>query len=205
MPSRSKSVATNHDAPVVRGLQRPGGRTEKVRAAVSAAVLALIKEGVTEFTISDVAARSGSSRSTIYARWPTREDLIAEALRAHNSGFRVPAMSDWREYLYAVGNAFLTFSSKPDEVAINSLSAYLGHGFLQAETWRQWSSITEEVSAPLIEAQKAGKIRPDANLRIVIASLFTTISGLIIVAKFKPTKQWLRDLVDHHIRACEPH
>ena len=59
-----------------RGSIRPGGRTERVRQSVANAVLQLIKDGKTDFTITDVAEYSGIARSTIYARWPGREQLL---------------------------------------------------------------------------------------------------------------------------------
>lgn len=180
---------------MTRGTIRPGGRTERVRQKIAATVLQFIKDDKTEFTILDVTQVSGIARSTIYARWPTREALIAEALNAHNSTFQVEAKDDWRKHLHAIALAFRDFSVRPDEIAINGLTAKLARGLLSEETLRQWQSISHEMSAPLRVAQAKGEIRQDVDTSMLIATLFTTIAGLIGLAKETPTDDYLAGLV----------
>jgi AcrR family transcriptional regulator len=63
-------------------MQRPGGRTERVRRQVVAATVALLAEdGVPGITVEAVASRSGVARTTIYRRWATPEALMLDALR----------------------------------------------------------------------------------------------------------------------------
>jgi AcrR family transcriptional regulator len=63
-------------------MQRPGGRTERVRKQVVAATVALLaEEGVGGISVESVATRSGVARTTIYRRWGSRESLMLEALR----------------------------------------------------------------------------------------------------------------------------
>jgi AcrR family transcriptional regulator len=188
---------------MTRGNIRPGGRTERVRQTVAATVLHLIKSGATEFSMLDVAEQSGIARSTIYARWPTRDALIAEALMTHNSTFQVEPRSDWRDHLRAIAIAFRDFSSEPDEIAINGLIASLGPGFLDEETRRQWLSIAHDMGEPLRMAQLAGAIRPEVDISVVISTLFTTISGLIVIAKDRPDDAYLEQLTNLLIRGCE--
>jgi AcrR family transcriptional regulator len=188
---------------MTRGNIRPGGRTERVRQSVAATVLHLIKSGATEFSMLDVAEQSGIARSTIYARWPTREALIAEALTTHNSTFQVKPWPDWRDHLRAIAAAFRDFSSDPDEIAINGLIASLGPGFLNEETRRQWLSISHDMGEPLRAAQRAGSIRPDVDVTVVIATLFTSIAGMIVMAKDRPDDAHLEQLTNLLIRGCE--
>lgn len=188
---------------MTRGSIRPGGRTERVRQAVAATVLQIIKAGGTEFTMLDVAEQSGIARSTIYARWPTREALIAEALSEHNATFQVESRADWREHLHVAAIAFRDFSARPDEIAITGLTAYLGPGFLDEETHRQWEAISNRMAEPLHAAQQRGEIRPDRDVVLIIATLFTTISGSIVIAKDVPSDAYLRQLVDLLIAGAE--
>lgn len=187
---------------MARGTIRPGGRTEKVRKAVASAVLAFLKEGSTEFSVMDVVQKSGIARSTLYARWPTREALIAEALTAHNSEFRFAQSGDWRRDLHEMARAFRDFAMDPAEIAINSAIAYMGPGFLHEETWRQWQSISRRMAEPLRQAQAAGEIRPDIDPTLVISSIFTVITGLIVIAKQRPEDAYLKQLVDIQISGC---
>ncbi|WP_283133842.1 TetR/AcrR family transcriptional regulator [Rhizohabitans arisaemae] len=66
------------------GTTRPPGRprSEKAEKAIIQATLDLIGEGVgiREITIEAVAARAGVGKTTIYRRWPGREELIVDAL-----------------------------------------------------------------------------------------------------------------------------
>jgi hypothetical protein len=56
---------------------------------------------------------------------------------------------------------------------------------------------------PLREAQRAGLIRPDVDITMVIATLFTSIAGLIVIAKDRPDDDHLEQLTNLLIRGCE--
>ena len=60
--------------------QRPGGRSARVREAVLAATAAELSErGFAAMTIEDIATRSGVHKTTIYRRWSTLSQLVADA------------------------------------------------------------------------------------------------------------------------------
>jgi AcrR family transcriptional regulator len=66
-------------------LQRPGGRSARVRAAVHAAVLELVTENPWDaLTVAMVAERSGVHQATIYRRWDSLagvlDDVVAEQI-----------------------------------------------------------------------------------------------------------------------------
>jgi AcrR family transcriptional regulator len=61
--------------------RRPGGRTERNRAAVLRATLSVLAEqGFAALTVEAVAERSDVHRTTIYRRWGSADGLIAAAL-----------------------------------------------------------------------------------------------------------------------------
>jgi AcrR family transcriptional regulator len=63
-------------------MQRPGGRTERVRKQVVTATVELLAEGgVTAVSVDTVAQRSSVARTTIYRRWGSTELILLEALR----------------------------------------------------------------------------------------------------------------------------
>ncbi|EFC84952.1 TetR-like C-terminal domain-containing protein [Parafrankia sp. EUN1f] len=70
------------------GRQRPGGafgpaRDETRNARIINAVLDLIVEsGYADLTMGAVAARAGVAKATVYRRWASREDLVADALES---------------------------------------------------------------------------------------------------------------------------
>lgn len=56
--------------------------TERTDAILAAAAELLLEVGFDRFRVQDVAERAGSSTATIYRRWPKKEALLAEAIRA---------------------------------------------------------------------------------------------------------------------------
>jgi AcrR family transcriptional regulator len=65
-------------------MQRPGGRSARVREAVHEAVLALLHErSWEELGISAVAERSGVHQATIYRRWRSMPVLLDDVVAEH--------------------------------------------------------------------------------------------------------------------------
>lgn len=63
---------------------RPGGRSARVVAAVREATLELLLEqGYDGFEIPDAARNAGVHSSTIYRRWPTKQELVADTIGNH--------------------------------------------------------------------------------------------------------------------------
>jgi AcrR family transcriptional regulator len=66
-------------------------RNEAVDDAVTAAALALVAEvGIEAFSVAEVCARTGIARTTVYRRYPTRDDLIQAALARINDDLETP-------------------------------------------------------------------------------------------------------------------
>jgi AcrR family transcriptional regulator len=70
---------------------RPGRkRSAESRAAILAATMALIREvGYAQLTIEGIAARAGVGKQTIYRWWPSRADVLLEAL-ADEADLEIP-------------------------------------------------------------------------------------------------------------------
>ncbi|MFC8531762.1 TetR-like C-terminal domain-containing protein [Nocardia sp. NPDC057227] len=92
------------------GRQRPSGafgpvRDEARNARIIDAVLDLIVEGgYADLTMAAVAARAGVAKATVYRRWASREDLVADALESvmlPTVPTGVPAAATLREDLIA--------------------------------------------------------------------------------------------------------
>jgi AcrR family transcriptional regulator len=63
------------------GERRPGGRSARVRHDVMAATPNLLVEtGYDALSIEAVADRAGVHKTTVYRRWPTKAELVADAL-----------------------------------------------------------------------------------------------------------------------------
>lgn len=61
--------------------RRTGGRSARVvRDVLEASIDVLGHSGYSGFSFEEVAARAGVSRTTVYRRWPTKQDLVRAAL-----------------------------------------------------------------------------------------------------------------------------
>ncbi|MBL7495771.1 TetR/AcrR family transcriptional regulator C-terminal ligand-binding domain-containing protein [Frankia sp. CNm7] len=70
-----------------RGRPRDPALDDRVLAA---AVAELAERGVAEFSLTSVAARARAAKRSIYARWPTREDLMLAGMSTLAAGLVPP-------------------------------------------------------------------------------------------------------------------
>ena len=75
--------------------QQPVRRGEHARQRVlrAAALDVLADDGLPGFTIEAVAQRAGASKTTLYRRWASREELLAEAMDEFACGARFRRLS----------------------------------------------------------------------------------------------------------------
>jgi AcrR family transcriptional regulator len=67
----------------VRGPTRRPGRPRSAQAhaaILDAAVALFVEEGFEGMSVEAVAARAGAGKATIYRRWPSKEDLVIDAI-----------------------------------------------------------------------------------------------------------------------------
>lgn len=196
------SQQKRHSGAAGRGALRPGGRTERVRMAVATTVLGFIQNGLIDFSVQDVANSAGVSRSTLYARWPTREALITEALTVHSLEFQFEPGANWEETLRNLVYSFRDFSLRPTEIAINSFAAFSKGGFISQETGRIWSCLTNDAAEYLEKAKTEGLIRPEVDPKSVVTSILSSISGLVVIGKIEPDDEMMENMIDIYINGC---
>ncbi|MGW2841064.1 TetR/AcrR family transcriptional regulator [Streptomyces sp. NPDC001493] len=161
------------------GRQRPSGafgpvRDETRNARIIEAVLDLIVEnGYAELTMASVAARAEVAKATVYRRWASREDLVADALESLMLPAAVPAevtaAATLREDLIAT----LTHSSACLQPRGRRFSAVLaaatGSHPQITDTLRERyiAGQREGIAACLHRAQKRGEITAEKVERLL--------------------------------------
>jgi len=87
--------------------RRPGRpRSPEAHAAILRAAVELVAaEGLHGLSMEAIAARAGVGKATIYRRWRTKEDLVAEALRSVAQTPEVPDTGSVRGDLAAAARA----------------------------------------------------------------------------------------------------
>ena len=76
MPSTSRSHRPDAYPSPRRGSARE-------HAILDAAVQLLAETGYERITVDQIAARAGASKATMYRRWPSKAELVGDALRRH--------------------------------------------------------------------------------------------------------------------------
>lgn len=185
-----------------RKQSRPGGRTEKNRQAVAAAVLQLIKEGRLDFEIQEVAALAGVHRTTLFRRWPDRGALIAEAMAEHVSRLSISLTGDWKEDLRRITYGMRDFLSDPVELAMNRMLAITDNEIFHEQMLRHWAPIIEVFRVPMREAQRRGELSEDVDPSAVMWLITSSILVGTVFMRSPPTDDLVERLMNQALRGC---
>jgi len=182
--------------------KRPGGRTERNRQKVAAAVLQLIAEGRLDFGLQEVAVLAGVHRSTLFRRWPDRSALITEALAEHVSHLSIEFCGDWQEDLRRIAFGMRDFLDDPVEIAMNRLLVASDNEDFREQMSRHWVPVIEALHLPLVAARAAGEISPHVEPATLIGMLISPIIVSTVLMRVTPGDAFLRQLIEQTILAC---
>ncbi|GAA3376526.1 TetR/AcrR family transcriptional regulator [Streptomyces sannanensis] len=172
------------------------------RAILEAALEQLSTVGWNGLTMEGVAAGAQTGKAAVYRRWPSKEDLVADALRAGLPGFdEAPDRGSVREDLYQLCRQLRdTMFSRPG-FALRSVLYECD----SAAAERFQSLILRQVVEPSVQLVKAvvdrgiarGEVRPDAAADLV----FDVIPGLMMYRSKVCGSEWpdedLARMIDH--------
>jgi AcrR family transcriptional regulator len=157
------------------GEQRPGGRATRVRNAVLVATAELLDEiGHEAMTYDEIASRAGVDKTTVYRRWPSKLELIADALDLHSEQqVPVPDTGTLAGDLTALAAAVTANITSPGGARRStSMVAATAHSDELAETVHQFMSRRVALTAPIVErAIGRGELPADTDPRLVIEAL----------------------------------
>jgi AcrR family transcriptional regulator len=117
------------------GTQRTGGRSARVKqAALQSALQELVEVGYADFSIAGVARRAGVHETTLYRRWPRREDLIIDAAM-HFADQRLPVPDTGKleeDLRIVVGNIARLIESPAGQALLSASIALQGRAEFRA-------------------------------------------------------------------------
>lgn len=163
---------------------RTGGRSAAVRAAVRTAVLDLLREGRTDFSVADVARLAEIHRSTVYRWWPTRVALVEEALIEHSRHLAVPDTGSWPGDAAALARALAEFFADPVERTLNTILAADTDPEVAAAQHAHWRPVEQRLRTPIDRARARGDLRADTQTDLVIQML---VGPLLLHATYAHT------------------
>lgn len=147
---------------------RAGGRSEIVRQTVATTVLEMLREGNSAFSVAEVAKRAGIHRSTVYRWWPTRLELVKEALTMHTARLVVPDTGSWVTDVEALTRELADFFSDPVEAAMNAVLASDMNSEVANTQREHWAPIMRDLSGIVGRAKARGEVRTDVSPRFVL-------------------------------------
>jgi AcrR family transcriptional regulator len=171
-----RDVSTSTDVP-----SRPPGRPRSARShqAILDATLELLAEsGFQGASVESIAARAGVGKTTIYRRWRSKEQLIADALAQLRPQCQMPDTGDLRRDVHAFVECTVTVD---DAMARQILAFVIGSGqrnpdFLDVYWSNCMASRRSAIAERLTRAKARGELRTDVNadlaMDLVLGAVF---------------------------------
>lgn len=157
------------------GEQRPGGRSARTRTAVLGATADLLAEvGYEALTFDAVAQRAGVHKTTVYRRWPTKPDLVADAARERSVQLvEVPDTGTLLGDLTALARAVAAnIGSDVGSAMTKTLTAAAATSPSVAEVTHAFWEERLRLSSTIVERAVAhGELPPATDSNVVIESL----------------------------------
>jgi AcrR family transcriptional regulator len=170
--------------------------------AILDAVVRLLREAGTgsgRIGMREVAERSGTSLATIYRRWPSREDMLLDAI-AHfiEEDTAVPDTGDLRTDLLTT----LETMRRRRRAFIDSLPGLIAEGtanpnFGAAVRKRLFGRAGQGIREVLQRARGNGQIPDGADLALAADAALALFAHQPIVYGRAPTRAYLTRIVDH--------
>lgn len=187
-----------------RERQRIGGRSEQVRLAVGAAVLAILSEGTIDLTTVEVAERAGVSRRTVYRWWPSHADLLAEALYQHVRTVGVPDTGSWSTDLRTFAHRVAAFAAAPVDLALTRIIATGRHRDLTDAIFAHYEPVLVGWRQMFERAVGRGEATGAQSAETVLNTLLAPIFLAPLMTGMAPTPTAIDQLVDLILAATLP-
>jgi AcrR family transcriptional regulator len=177
---------------------RPGRkRSEESRMAILAAAFELAGEiGYTGLTIEGIAARSGAGKQTIYRWWPSKADVLLDAL-ATKADLHIP-VPDEGSYAEDL-RAFLTASFRmgSDQRVIDVLRSLMAHAQIDDDFGQRFRAAflhrrRDALAVILDRAQARGDLPPSLSPGTAADIVFGVIWYRMLATR-QPADQQLAD------------
>jgi AcrR family transcriptional regulator len=191
---------------MTKKLQRPGGRSARVRAAVLSAFLDLLVEsGYSQLSFDALADRAGVHKTTLYRRWGSRENVLLDAaLQSAGEAVPLPDTGGLHSDLYALGAAIAENLRSPAAEAM--LRAVVSEAMAEpsvAQAARQfWEKRFAGARAIVTRAVARGEASASVDAGMIIEALIGPMYLRVLVTQEPLDDEFIAALVDLVARAA---
>lgn len=174
-------------------------RGEPVIHKVLAATLTeLARAGYQGLRIDDIAARAGVHKTTVYRRWPGKQELVRDALLSITTEtFTTPDTGSLRGDILAVARRNAALAAKPGHQGVFRIFVAEGEDAelmaIVGSLRHAFAAVPREV---LAHAEARGEIAPDVASSLLFDVLGATLNWLLFVERTPPSDAYLRRMID---------
>jgi AcrR family transcriptional regulator len=150
---------------------RPRRRGDELNAAIYRATLEELTEvGYRELTMDRIAARAKASKGSLYRRWPSRTELVVDAVRNIQTTYAAPPDSgDLRAELVQLLRDIADYMAGPGGEAMRGLVSEVARSPELLRVVR--AEVMDSALPPMLEVLRRGvvrhEVRPDALTPLV--------------------------------------
>lgn len=188
---------------------RPKGRPRS--AAADLAILAATRAALAELgwgglTMGDVAVRAGVAKTTLYRRWPSKNELVVDAMASLFDELEMADLGSLQADIEAVVGQFAALLARPESQA--ALLALFAEGCRDPELHLRIRETIVDPQKRLVlqgraNAQARGELGPDSDEATAaeeIDIIFDTIAGAVehrmLVSREPVSPAWIRRFTD---------
>lgn len=154
---------------------RTGGRSKRVVTDVlRAAVEEITNRGYGALRVEDVAAKAGVNKTTVYRRWPTKNDLVTAAIRASAGHHEpLPDTGSVRGDLVEMLSRAVAFAGTAEGRAVTRLiNLESGEPDVDRLTRVLREGILTQRTEVIARAQRRGELPEDVDAKLVLDAIF---------------------------------
>lgn len=188
----AKKILLGDDIFMNNQINSPSGRPRSIHAdqAILQATLDLLAEvGYQSMSIEAIASRAGVGKTTIYRRYTSKEELVADAIESLRDDLAIPDTgSFWGDMDILINNATKKIHSPLGRQTLALIISTASSNPQFAEVyWTKYTKLRREAFSKVLERAKSrGEIHKDADVDLII----DLVSGSLYYALiFKPTTE----------------
>lgn len=180
---------------------RPGGRTARTTKRIFATTLELLRDnGLTGVSFNDIAAGAEVNRSTLYRRWPERNELVLDAILDSVTEQIVP--HDWgsleremADVLQQIGDYLATPLGRA--VLIAGLELSSKDSPAAQRTVLLWRERLRDFDPMFDRAVTRGDLRPDFDRETALAMAEGAVYMRIMIHNRIVDQDWISRIIAH--------
>ncbi len=190
---------------------RPAVKREVVRGepvvtgVLTAARQELAKVGYRALRIEDVALRAGVNKTTVYRRWPTKAELVRDALEdGAQEMCAVPDTGSLRADLLEMGRMFTKLTGSTEGESLMRMMVGEGADPEVADLKKALRKTHEAMpNAMLARAVSRGELAPDVDHTVLLDAFVGAIHHRMFLMTEKVTEAFLVSLVDLLLKGAQ--